>query len=148
IHTTYIGEADAAALRQRLAAAHIPLHVLEAALTPGGIGSGRNIATLVAAGRPLLMHDDDVVAHLWTDDEGSDGGLAVGGHVDLRAWRFFESREEVRAATGSTDLDITAAHSGVLSGRLDTLIDRAGGKARFDQACGHMMAALDVAHER
>src|SRR5690606_27536872 len=41
IHTTYIGEADAAALRQRLAAAHIPLHVLEAALTPGGIGSGR-----------------------------------------------------------------------------------------------------------
>src|SRR5690606_16736277 len=57
-----IGAHEAAALRQRLASGGVPMTILDFGLTPGSIGSGRNLAALLAAGRPLLMQDDDVVA--------------------------------------------------------------------------------------
>ena len=147
VSVLYVGAGEADRLRRRLSSRGIPKRVLDASLTPGGIGSGRNIATLLTAGRPVLMQDDDVAAGVWTD-EGVQEGLAVGGHVDLRAWRFFETRDQAHAAIRFVDVDIAAAHGSVLGLSLGHLLAHVGDRVDYEQACPHMIAALNDAARR
>lgn len=143
---TYIDASAAARLRDGLASAGIPRAVVDFGLSPGGIGSGRNLALFLTAGRPLLMQDDDVVARLWTNDKAEDG-LSLGGHTDERAWGFFESRSEVHASIRNVGGDILAAHDAALGLSLDELI-RQSEHVDYEHACAHMVAALHSAENR
>jgi hypothetical protein len=93
------------------------------------------------------MQDDDVIADLWTDDTPQDG-LTIGGHADLRTWRFFERREDARAAVRPVEGDALAVHGDVLGLSLGDLIGRSGGGVDYGPACAHMVSALNGATER
>lgn len=147
IAAQYVGPDEAAEVRHHLESRGIPAAVLDSGLTPGPVGSGRNLTTLLTAGRPLLMHDDDVIAKLWTGEAPGEG-LAIGGHTDLRAWRFFETRDRARAAIRDVEGDAIATHAAVLGCSLDNLIARSGDRVDYSHACGHMVAALHDAAER
>lgn len=131
-----------------LRAEGIPSHVLDAALTPGGIGSNRNIGLLLTAGEPILMQDDDVVAEPWVEGPDAPDGLTIGGHADLRAWRFFDSRADALAAAIPADVDLCAIHGRVLGKSLASLLGGQLDDVNFDPACGHMAAAVAEAERR
>lgn len=147
LDTRYVGAAEAAQLRERLAEASIPRPVLDAALTPGSIGSNRNLATLLTAGRLIVMQDDDVVCEPWALPDREDG-VVMGGHVDLRAWRFFTSRQEAMSSVTPVDADLWAAHAAVLGQPLANILSRASTALDVEHACNHMVAALTESEQR
>jgi hypothetical protein len=146
--STYAGATAARELKEALHSSGIPSHLLDAALTPGGIGSNRNIGLLLTAGEPILMQDDDVVAEPWMEGPDAPDGLTIGGHADLRTWRFFESRAEALSAAIPADVDLRAIHGRVLGSSLASLLGGRLDDVNFESACGHMAAAVAEADRR
>ncbi|ODS52292.1 MAG: hypothetical protein ABS36_16980 [Acidobacteria bacterium SCN 69-37] len=150
LRTHYIGVSQTALLRQHLTSCGIPAAVTEYSLTPGDIGSGRNIAVLLTAGRPLIMQDDDVIATTWTEGDADTGAVALAGHADLRRWRFFGDRDAVRAALRDLEsgADIADAHGAVLGLSLADVVGCRDANVSYIDACGHIVAALNDAAAR
>lgn len=139
---SYVGADAARDLRQAMGKANIPGHVLDAALTPGGIGSNRNIGLLLTAGGCIVMQDDDVVATPWMAEPDLVGGITLGGHADLREWSFFDSRDEAMASVTPVGQDLREVHSRVLGWPLAALLVDRFDHVDFGPACGHMAAAV------
>jgi hypothetical protein len=143
----YMGVGEAAEFRRALQARGIPQNVLTNALSPGTIGCNRNLATLVTAGKTVLMQDDDVVCEPWLNGQRK-AGVILAGHSDLRSWRFFRSRAEALESVTPTALDILAAHEVALSRTLSSILSINPEGTSVESACGHMLAATDGVKER
>jgi hypothetical protein len=139
----YLGAGGDPVLRDALAARGIPADVIVSVSSPGSIGSNRNIALLRTAGEPLVMIDDDVLCEPWAEPDGGDG-VVIGGHVDLRAWRFYATRADAVAAATGVDLDILAAHGTMLGRSLEDLGPAAAQPHTWSRACGHLLSAVDA----
>jgi hypothetical protein len=93
------------------------------------------------------MQDDDVVAELWSANARSEG-LVVGGHTDIREWRFHTSRDTVTSGMLSSPIDITTAHAVALGESLGSLLSRSAGDVEYGNACSHMITALGSSDQR
>ena len=134
---TYIGREAAEALQRRLAgSAHVAPAVLSGFM-PGQIGMSRNLAVLLAAGNRLLMVDDDVICDPWARADCA-GGVALGGHADLREWAFFNTREDAFAAAGPATVNLLAVHNQLLGATLDDVRP----PPDLAHACWHQIDAM------
>ena len=137
----YIGDDEAATLRDAIAAEGVPGRVLQWGVTPGDIGSNRNLATLATAGERVLMVDDDVLCEP-REPGGSAEGVTIAGHADLREWHFHGTRAEAVAAASPSNVDLLAEHGGLLGASLADVLTRSPRIPNLDHACGHMQAML------
>jgi hypothetical protein len=137
----YVGRNEAMALLKALEASGIARNRIESALTPGSIGSNRNLALLLSAGERLLMIDDDILCDVWLPPAGGSSEIVLGGHTDLREWRFFESRDGALSAVTPVDHDLLSAHGELLGMPLDRLFEESGG-VELPSACGHIVSAV------
>ena len=137
----YVGQIEAARLRHQLTASGSPDPLLRMALVPGSIGCNRNLAVLLTAGERGLMIDDDVLCDTWAPGGATDD-VVVGGHVDMREWRFFAGREEALAAMQREPRDLIAAHGRVLGRSLQSLLEPLPAPPDLQHACGHIVSAM------
>ena len=137
---TYVGRSEAGVLRHMLAR-HVPESVLRFGLTPGSIGSNRNLASLLTAGTRVLMVDDDVLCEPWAL-EGHDDTVTFGGHVDTREWRFFPTRSAALAAATRVDADLFSAHGRLLGRSLDDIVGSSHAPMDLGDACTHLLRAM------
>ena len=138
----YVGRAEAAALRDRLAkTGGTPRETLDVALTPGSIGANRNLVVILTAGEHVLMADDDIVCEPWTRDGGSQG-IAVWGHTDPQDAEFFASREDARHAAAWAPVDLLAAHAALLGQPMPDLLASTASDPDLGETCGHLIGAL------
>jgi hypothetical protein len=137
----YVGQTEASALRDRLAATGVPSETLAFALTPGSVGANRNLVLLLAAGEHVLVADDDIVCEPWARGENGPG-LAVWGHTEPLDSEFFASRDDVRHATAPTSHDLLATHAAVLGRHLPDLLSASDAAPDLGETCGHLIAAL------
>jgi hypothetical protein len=139
----YVGPMEAAALRERLAAAAgAPRETLDFALTPGAIGANRNLVLLLTAGEHVLMADDDIVCEPWVRN-GRASGVALWGHTEPQDSEFFPARDDLRHAAGWVpDVDLIGAHAARLAQPLPFALASAGQDADLGEACGHLIGAL------
>jgi hypothetical protein len=139
----YVGEREAAALRERLAADQdAPRELLDFALTAGTIGANRNLVLLLTAGEHILMADDDIVCEPWAPNGRADG-VALWGHTEPQDSEFFAARDDLRhAAAWVPDVDLVGAHAARLAQPLPAALASAHGGADLGEACGHLIGAL------
>lgn len=107
------------------------------ALKGGSVGANRNVATLLAAGRDLLMVDDDIVLSPWTLAEPT--GIKVVGHRDGRVSHFCRSRSELFGLVRWSPVDLLSAHETLLGSSLDAVCS---GGADTSEACSDILGAV------
>lgn len=135
----YVGQDEVLCLHGRLCSSGIDPATLEAGLTTGSTGAGRNIATLLTAGEHVLMVDDDVVCRPWSWAHES-AGLDVLGHAWPQRTEFFATRQQAFLAAGHAQEDVLAAHARLLGQDVPTLLARRQGN--LEDACGHVLDGL------
>lgn len=144
----YAGVDAARQLRGTLDASGAPPHVIDAALTLGGIGSNRNIGILLTAGSPIVMQDDDVIADPWMGQAEPVGPVTLAGHADLREWCFFPSRAQALESARRVDVDLRSMHGEVLGRSLADLLAGRMHAVDFEPTCAHMATAVVQADKR
>jgi hypothetical protein len=85
------------------------------------------------------MIDDDVILSPW--QVAPLGGLALSGHFDARAWRFYSDRTQCLASLTPSSTDVLAAHAELLGAPLPDLV-AAAEALDADNACGHILRLL------
>lgn len=137
---TYIGAEEAATVRRSLCEG-FGHDVVSFGLTPGAIGSNRNILLLLTAGSHLLMLDDDMLPAGWQPAD-TRGGVLITGHEDVRLSAFFTSRQQaVAAATrGRRPVDVVETHGAILGTSLNR-VDASHVDA--SRICTHIAGALE-----
>jgi hypothetical protein len=132
----HIGSEAAGRLRTRLSVTTgVARDILAFGLTPGSIGSNRNLALLLTAGNRVLMVDDDVDCTLWTTAERRDG-VQLGDHTDARRWHFFPSRHAALASVQRTTDNLLGVHDALLGRSLPAL---ATADVDASRACAHLL---------
>lgn len=137
----YVGKSELAPLRDRARSRGLPREVVESALTLGSIGANRNIALLLTAGEPMMMVDDDILL----DGRRAGGGItqvALVGHGDHRAYRFFGTRAEaVSAAMAGAPVSVVEEHEQILGRSLVGALRHVDGAPDMRNACPHLLEA-------
>ena len=86
------------------------------------------------------MMDDDIVCEPWTPLPVDDG-IELGGHADLRQWRFFGSRADACSGLSRSDSCLFEAHGTMLGVPLRDLLNAAGDRCHRQEACAHLLHA-------
>lgn len=139
VRARYVGRGTARRLHHGLAGGRSRLGPVKRLLTPGGIGSNRNLALVLAGGRRFLFIDDDVVCRVWQPSD-SRPGLALGGHGNCEHWTFYPHRRAALADLRPADSSLLTAHGAVLGSTLSALA-HAGGGPDASAACRHVLEA-------
>jgi hypothetical protein len=141
VGTTYVGPAEAKAIRQCLEREGLSSSSLEMGLTPGEIGANRNLLMIVTAGERVVTVDDDIVPHGWAQSPDS-GRCVVDGHEDVRPRRFYETRVAAINAAQVLRANVFSSHGDVLGRDLESALTNAPTSCDASSACGHVIEAL------
>jgi hypothetical protein len=141
----YVGKAEAAALRSQLRSCGAPDEILDFGLSPGPIGSNRNLSLLLTAGRDFVTVDDDIVCDVWASND-RDVGMVYGGQFDFRTMSFHARREAALHALPRAGLDVVTAHGRLLGKTLSDLLIEYRDGTQMEHMCGRLEA--DIANGR
>ncbi len=137
----YVGEAEAAFLRDLLHGRGADRQLLEFAFTPGTTGSNRNLILALTRGEQVLMVDDDVVCETW--ESAGDGRLAVTGHEDPCETRYFRTRAEALSSVTFTEANLMDAHGRLLGRSIAALVPEDAALIEVGTPCASVLHALE-----
>jgi hypothetical protein len=137
---TYIGATEVRQLIQLMGRGGFETSCLHPGLTTRTAGANRNVLLLLAAGRPMVMVDDDIRWDMWRFPGPEDVTVDFGGHHDLAETTFHSTRMDACAATQPASMDMLAAHEALLGmSPLDIAAQR---PIDVSRACGHLLDGL------
>jgi hypothetical protein len=136
--TLYIGPSEASRIRARLSSMGVSRATLDFGLTPGGVGSNRNVLLVATAGHSVLMLDDDVVFEPYTLGSRTHGVTL--DHLDIRHMGYFPDRRTAIGALIPAETNLLKAHGAILGRRLSTLLTSEC-DVDLDRACPELMQA-------
>jgi hypothetical protein len=134
----YYGPEAVRSLHRDLTQRGVPPDVVAFGLTPGSIGSNRNLGILAERNALGLFWDDDVSCFPWVSASRSRVPV-VAGHEDLREWDFFRSRHEALDGLTAAHVDVLAEHEQALRQSVGSMTSR--GHVDVSAACGHILEA-------
>jgi hypothetical protein len=134
----YISPAERRAAIRRLSTIGVETDALAEALNSGTPGSNRNVLQLMAAGKPLLMVDDDVRWTTWTEGGGDLAPAFVQG-AGAAETNFCSTRAEASSGACPLASDVLAAHETLLGKSATSLFI---GGADLGRACRYVLRGL------